>query len=110
MYKRQELSVKSSQLATARLKESIQIIVQQTLADARAAKKALAASSNIVEARKAALDNALKLFEAGSLNTFDLTNIQTQYDNASLNFLIDKYNYLFTIKVLEFYMGKPFKL
>ncbi len=107
---RAELGVKSSQLATARLKENIQILVQQTLADARAAKKALAASNNIVEARKAALDNAIKLFEAGSLNTFDLTNIQTQYDNASLNFLIDKYNYLFAIKVLEFYMGKPFKL
>lgn len=107
---RAELGVKSSQLATARLKESIQILVQQTLADARAAKRSLAASSNIVEARKAALDNAIKRFESGSINTFDLTNIQTQYDNASLNYLIDKYNYLFAIKVLEFYMGKPFKL
>jgi len=107
---RAELGLKSSELATARLKENIQIVVQQALADARAAKKSLAASSNIVEARKAAMENAIKKFEAGSLNTFDLTNIQTQYDNASINFLIDKYNYLFAVKVLEFYMGKPFKL
>jgi len=107
---RAELGLRSSELATARLKENIQIIVQQALADARAAKKSLAASSNIVEARKAAMDNAIKKFESGTMNTFDLTNIQTQYDNASINFLIDKYNYLFAVKVLEFYMGKPFKL
>ena len=107
---RAKLGLKSSELATARLKENVQILVQQSLADARAAKKSLAASEKIVEARKAALDNAIKKFESGSLNTFDLTNIQTQLDNASINFLIDKYNYLFAVKVLEFYMGKPFKL
>jgi len=107
---RAELGLKSSELATARLKESIQIIVQQALADARAAKKSMAASKKIVDARKAALENATKKFESGTLNTFDLTNIQTQYDNASINFLIDKYNYLFAVKVLEFYMGKPLKI
>lgn len=107
---RAKLGLKTSELATARLKENVQILVQQALADARASKRSLAASSKIVEARKAALDNAIKKFESGSINTFDLTNIQTQYDNASINALIDKYNYLFSVKVLEFYMGKPFKL
>lgn len=107
---RAELGVKSGELALQRVKESIQILVQQTLADAKASKNALAASQVTVEARKAALDNAIKKFEAGALNSFELTTIQTQYDNASVNYLIDKYNYLFAIKVLEFYMGKPIKL
>jgi len=107
---RAELGVKSSEIALQRVKESIQILVQQTLADARASKNALAASEVTLDARKAALDNALKKFEAGALNSFELTTIQTQYDNASVNYLIDKYNYLFSIKILEFYMGKPIKL
>lgn len=107
---RAELGVKSSEIALQRVKESIQILVQQTLADSRASKNALAASEVTLNARKAALDNAIKRFEAGALNAFELTTIQTQYDNASVNYLIDKYNYIFTIKILEFYMGKPIKL
>ena len=107
---RAELGVMSNDIALQRVKESIQILVQQTLADARASKNALAASEVTLEARKAALDNAIKKFESGALNTFELTTIQTQYDNASVNYLIDKYNYLFAIKILEFYMGKPIKL
>jgi len=104
------LGVKSSEIALQRVKESIQILVQQTLADSRASKNALAASEVTLEARKAALDNAIKRFEAGALNSFELTTIQTQFDNASINYLTDKYNYIFTIKILEFYMGKPIKL
>lgn len=107
---RAKLGVKSSDIAVARVKESIQILVQQALADARNNKNALTASEKTLEARKAALDNAIKKFEAGALNTFELTTIQTQFDNASINYLIDKYNYLFAIKVLDFYMGKPIKL
>lgn len=107
---RAKLGIKSSEIAVARVRESIQILVQQALADARAAKNAMVASESTLFARKAALENAQKRFEAGSLNTFDLTSIQTQYDNSAINFLIDKYNYLFAIKVLDFYMGKPIKL
>lgn len=107
---RAKLGMKSTDIAVARVKETVQILVQQALADAKASKNAMAASETTLEARKAALDNAIKKFEAGALNTFELTTIQTQYDNASINYLIDKYNYLFAVKVLDFYMGKPIKL
>ena len=107
---RAKLGVKSSEIAVARIKESIQILVQQALADARASKNALGASEQTLQARKVALDNAVKRFEAGALNSFELTTIQTQFDSASINYLIDKYNYLFAVKVLDFYMGKPINL
>lgn len=107
---RAKLDMRVSEISTMRLKENIQILVQQALADARANKKNLAATEATTQARKAALDNAIKKFEAGSINSFDLTTIQSQYEDASIQSIIAKYNYLFSVKVLEFYMGKSFKL
>lgn len=106
---RAKLGLKSSEIVTQQLKENIQVLIQQVLLDARAAKKSLAANEKTLEARKAAYENAKILFENGALNAFDLTTSQALYDNASTNTLIQKYNYLFRLKILEFYIGKSLK-
>jgi len=106
---RAKLGLKSSEIATLQLKENIQILIQQVLLDARAAKRSMAATEKTLEARKAAFENAQKKFENGALNAFDLTTSQSLYDDAATNALIEKYNYLFRIIILEFYTGKSLK-
>ncbi len=106
---RAKLGLKSSEIATLQLKESIQILIQQVLLDARGAKRSVAATEKTLEARKAAYENAKIKFENGALNAFDLTTSQALYDDASTNALIQKYNYLFRLKILEFYIGKSLK-
>ena len=92
------------------LLESLKITVQQSIADARVAKKRLEASTKTVAAQQLALDNTTKRLEIGAANSFEWETQKTNLENAELTALIDKYNYIFAIKTLEFYLGKPLKI
>jgi len=84
--------------------------VQQSLAEAQTAKKALEVSKTTVEAQEAAFANAEKRFELGAINTFDYIQAKNQYDSASIRAVIAKYDYIFKVKILDFYLGKPLTL
>jgi len=84
--------------------------VQQALAEAQTAKKALEVSKTTVEAQEAAFDNAEKRFELGAINTFDYIQAKNQFDSASIRALLAKYDYIFKVKILDFYLGNPLTL
>lgn len=63
------------------------------------------ASQKTFEALELALKNATVAFEYGTINTFEYNQSRTQRDNAQSNLLRDQYNYLFAIKVLDYYLG-----
>ncbi|NNF35995.1 MAG: TolC family protein [Saprospiraceae bacterium] len=92
------------------VKDNLKNTVQQALADARAAKKSLEAAEKNQVAQQAAYDNAIKRYELGAINTFDLTTIQNQLEQAEINLIISRYDYLFRTKVLDFYLGRPITL
>ena len=48
---------------------------------------------------------AEKQFEAGVLNSFDFIQIKQRYEIASSDNIRAKYDYIFKLKVLEFYFG-----
>lgn len=106
---RSELNVKSQSLIKDQLLENFKISLQSSLADARAAKKKLEASEKSVAAQKAAFANVSKRLEIGAANTFEWETQKTQLENLELSRLNDKYDYLFKIKIIEFYLGKPLK-
>jgi len=60
--------------------------------------------------QKAAFENAQKRFKLGAINNFDYITSRNLIDNAEINALISKYDYIFKLKVLEFYMGKAITL
>ncbi|NNE27442.1 MAG: TolC family protein [Saprospiraceae bacterium] len=107
---RAQLAEKSARLNYEQLIENLKIVVQQSLADAKASKKRLEASNKALEAQQLAFNNATKRLEIGATNTFEWESQKTQLENAEITNLIDEYNYLFNIKILEFYLGKPLKL
>lgn len=107
---RAKLNRESQRLARLRVEDRLKNNILTALADARAAKKKQAASEKNVSAQKLALDNISKQLEVGSANSFDWQNAKSQLENAEINLLIDKYDYIFKVKVLEFYQGKPLKL
>lgn len=107
---RAKLNAINSQLQYDQLMENLKILVQQSLADARAAKKKLEASEKSLNAQKLAFENTDTRLEIGAANTFEWESQKTQMENAEIQLLIDKYDYLFKIKILEFYLGKPLKL
>jgi len=107
---RAKLGATSNSITHELLMNNLKITVQQSIADARGAKKQLEASTKTVEAQKLALENTAKRLEIGAANSFEWETQKTNLENAEINALIDKYNYLFSIKTLEFYLGKPLKL
>ncbi len=107
---RAELNVLNTEAQNEQLYQTLRTNVQQSLSDARAAKRALQASETTVEARKAAFDNAEKRFNLGAINTFEYVNAKNQYESSKVNYIISKYDYLFRSKIVDFYMGKTITL
>ncbi len=59
---------------------------------------------------KLALDFAEKSYQAGRSTIYDINIARNNYANAQGSVAQAKYNYLFSIKVLEFYSGIPLSL
>ena len=68
------------------------------------------AGSKTVEATQKAFDFAQKRYDAGLLNTIDLITTQNNLYSASLQKLLAQFDYVFKMKVLEFYRGQGLKL
>ena len=51
-----------------------------------------------------------KRFEIGAANTFELITARNNLDNASRTLLVDKYQYIFAMKVLDYYRGIQIEL
>lgn len=59
---------------------------------------------------KLALDFATKSYDAGRSTIYDVTIARNNYANAQGSVAQAKYNYLFSIKVLDFYAGRGISL
>jgi outer membrane protein len=55
-------------------------------------------------------DFAQKRYNVGMSNTIDLLTNQNNYFNAKVNLLYDQYDYVFKMKVLEYYKGMGIRL
>lgn len=107
---RAKLNTINSSIQIQRQENQLKTNVQQALADAKAASKSYAAAKKSRDAQKAAFDNAQTRYDLGSINSFDYVNARNLLDNAQVNLIISKYDFLFKSKVVDFYMGRPITL
>lgn len=107
---RSKLNTERAMLNLEQEKETLKITVGQALIDAKAAKSRYQATEKTKIAQTNLYENAVKRFEIGNINAFELTRLKTQMETAEINFLIAKFNYFFRSKVLDFYLGKPIVL
>jgi outer membrane protein len=91
-------------------KQQLKNDVQQSIASARAARLTLSASQTAADASKVAFENAEKRFKLGTINNLQLLTARNTYDIAETNLIVAKYDYLFRLKILDFYLGKEIKL
>ena len=63
-----------------------------------------------VESNQKAYDFASKRYEVGLLSTLDLITTQNNLSTAKLQQVANQYDYIFKIKLLEFYKGQALKL
>ena len=79
--------------------------INQAYNDAEGAYKLYLASQKTLKARKEAYIMAEKQFEAGTLNSYDFIQIKQRYEIAGSDNVRAKYDYIFKLKILEFYFG-----
>ena len=72
--------------------------------------KAYEAAQKTLEAREVAYQYSKDRFDVGLLNAFDFGQAQARLDDARANVIRTKYDYIFRLKILEFYFGMPISL
>lgn len=82
-------------------------IIHQIYADALGALKLYEASQKSLDAQKESFRYAQERFNVGVMNSFDFSQVKNRLVNADSNFLRAKYDFIFKIKLLEFYYGVP---
>tara|TARA_X000000368_G_scaffold124521_1_gene97662 strand:+ start:1419 stop:2852 length:1434 start_codon:yes stop_codon:yes gene_type:complete len=84
--------------------------INQAYNDTKGAYKLYEASQRTVEAREKAYNDSFGRFEAGVLNSFDFVQIKQRYETAVSDLVRAKFDYIFKLKVLEFYFGIPIEI
>jgi len=100
-YQKIQYNLESEQL---RLRETI----QTAYTDALASSKSYDAATTSVTAQQKAFDYSQERFKAGAINSFDFNQTKNNLVNAQSQLIQNKYDYMFKLKVLEFYFGVPF--
>ena len=84
--------------------------VQKAQFDAESNYEAYLAATEAEKSSKLALDFAEKSYEAGRTTIYDLNVARNNFANAQGSVAQAKYNYLFSMKLLNFYAGIPLSL
>ncbi len=103
--KRRKLNLKRSEAQFEQTKLDLENTINQAYNNAEGAYKFYQASKKTLKARKEAYLIAEKQFEAGVINSFDFIQIKQRFDIAASDNVRAKYDYIFKLKVLEFYFG-----
>ena len=81
--------------------------VYQAFNDAKGALKAYEAAVKTLSAREQAFNYSKERYNVGLLNSFDFSQSQNQFVTAQSEVVRTKYDFIFKLKVLEFYFGIP---
>jgi outer membrane protein len=79
--------------------------VYQAYNDAKGASKAYEAAQKTLSARQEAFNYSKERYNVGLLNAFDYNQSQSRFEQAQSDVVRTKYDYIFKLKVLEFYFG-----
>ncbi len=107
---RARLGIINTEIALEQTKQQLKNDVQRAIADAKAAKKQLEAAEKTLEALQASYENTEKKFNLGAANTFEYTSAKNQMDLSAVDLTIAKFDFLYKLKIVEFYQGKKITL
>lgn len=105
--KRSQIAVERAKLQFEQDKLTLENNVNQAYVDVNAFGKAYEATEKTVQARRLAYQYSKERFDVGLMNSFEFSQAQARLDNAEADLIRTKYDYIFRLKVLEFYFGIP---
>jgi outer membrane protein len=90
--------------------QTLQSNIYNAYANAISSLEKFNAGIKTVASAQKAYDFATKRYEVGLLSTIDLLTTQNNLQRAKLQQVANQYDYVFKMKVLEFYKGQGIKL
>lgn len=107
---RARLGLLNAQLQQNQTHQQLKNDIQTAIANARSARQQLDAAQKTFESMQAAFSNTEKRHNLGAVNTLELTTAKTNLDNSENDVIVARYDYLFKLKILDFYQGKALRL
>ncbi|MFT6933974.1 MAG: outer membrane protein [Maribacter sp.] len=107
---RSKIAVKQRKVQFEQEKLALENVVNQAYVNVNTFYKSYEAAEKTLEARRLAYQYSKERFDVGLLNSFDFTQAQARVDNAEADVVRTKYDYIFRLKILEFYFGLPLSL
>jgi outer membrane protein len=105
-----KVQLNSAQLSLQSAKNQLYKTIQQAYADARASLNKYNASTKSVDALTESFGYTEQKFNVGMVNSIDFNDAKNNLLKARSELLQAKYDYVFRLKVLDFYQGKPITL
>lgn len=101
------IGVKLAEFDLELVKNNVRKSVETAYTDAIAAYKTYQANQKSLESFTEAFKYMEQKFNVGMVNSLDYNTAKTQLARAESDLLSAKYDYVFKVKILDFYMGKP---
>ncbi len=108
--KRSKIALERTKLQYEQDKLALEADIQQAYVDVTTFSKAYEAAQKTLEARRTAYQYAKERYDVGLMNAFDFQQAQARVDNAEADVIRTKYDYIFRLKILEFFYGIPISL
>lgn len=106
---RAKIALDRTEIAKTQARVDLERNVHTAITDAKGALNSYESAQSALEARTEAYNYAKEKYAVGMMNSFDFNQAQTLYLNAQSEVLRTKYDYIFKIKLVEFYFGIPIK-
>ncbi|OOG74661.1 TolC family protein [Flavobacterium sp. A45] len=104
---RNKVNLEKSKIALEKEDLDLQRNVYTAFTDAKGAMNAHESAIVALENREEAYNYSKEKYAVGLMNSFDFNQSQTLLTNAQSEVIRTKYDYIFKIKILEFYFGIP---
>jgi outer membrane protein len=105
-----KINALNTKLTSDLVKQNLYKTIVQAHTNAKAALKKFIANQTNLNAANESFKFVQQKFDAGTLNAFDYSNAKNRVFVAESNLLQAKFDYIFKLKVLDFYQGKELTL
>ncbi|MDX1905834.1 MAG: TolC family protein [Bacteroidia bacterium] len=102
-----EITLESARYTTELARQQLKQVIEQAYFDARSAYSRFEATRQQLSSAEVNFQNVEKQFNVGLANSLDYLVAKNNVNRARYDLVNAKYTYLFRIKVLDFYQGKP---
>jgi outer membrane protein len=109
-WQRSKLNVKQVELQQAQNSLTLKQDIYKAYNDALSAMQKFSANRKAVETSLKANEFAIKRYDVGLLSIYDLITTRNNLQQARINLLYSQFDYVFKMKLLEFYRGQGLKL